>query len=227
VRLAQELRIPKIIVPEAAGVTCALGLLMADFRHDYSQTFFHPLKDILPESLLSEFIALEKKATAQMVHEGIPEKDIFFSRSANMRYQGQGYELEVPLLEKNYDKNDLLEICNEFGRLHKDAYGYIMSPESAELVNLRLTVIGRLSKPEIKTENYAGKDSNNALKETREVFMEGSYKMVPVYERKLLKFGNIIQAPAIVDQVDSTTVIFDGRASVDKYRNLIIDLKRS
>lgn len=227
IRLAQELKIPKIIVPEAAGVCCALGLLMADFRHDYSKTFFHPLKGLLPENLVSEFIILEKKATAQMIHERIPEKDIIYFRSADMRYQGQGYELEVPLPMKIYDENDLLDICNEFQYLHNNSYGYKMSPESAELVNIRLTVIGKLSKPEIKTENYAGEDSRMALKGNRKVFMDGSYRMVPIYDRKLLRFGNQIKAPAIVDQVDATTVIFDGRASVDQYRNLIVDMKRS
>ncbi len=101
VRLAQELNIPKIIVPEAAGVNCALGLLMADFRHDYSKTFLHLIKSLEPERLSLEFSTLEKKAFGQMVREGVPGKDIIFFRSADMRYQGQGYELEIPLPIKN------------------------------------------------------------------------------------------------------------------------------
>ncbi len=111
--------------------------------------------------------------------------------------------------------------------MHDDTYGYKMPFETAELVNLRLTAIGRLSKPVIKAEKYSGEDPAKALKGTREVYMDGTRKMVPIYERKLLKCGNQIEAPAIVEQVDSTTVIFEGHlASVDEYLNIIIEPRK-
>ncbi len=227
VTLAQELNIPRIMIPQGPGVNCALGLLMADFRHDYSQTFLHLLSSLDPGRLSGEYRALEARATEQMVSEGVPEKDIVFHRTADLRYHGQGYEMEVPLPNKNYQGDDLEAICREFGRIHQDQYGYTMRPETVEIVNLRLTALGLLSKPEIKKEALGQPDPSPALKGIRRVYMDGQFMEVPIFERKKLEGGNEIQSPAIVEQLDSTTVLFPGsRARVDPYRNLIIDSRR-
>ncbi|MBW1712024.1 MAG: hydantoinase/oxoprolinase family protein [Deltaproteobacteria bacterium] len=226
VKLAKELNIPRLMVPQGPGVNCALGLLMADFRHDYSQTFLRLASGLEPGQLTEEFGNLEAKATAQMTEEGLAEKDIVFFRSADMRYKGQGYELEVGLPNKDYQAPDLEAACQDLGRIHADNYGYAMDPETAEFVNLRLTAIGLLSKPEIKEETPAQPDSSPALKGRRRVYMDGRFMEVGVLERGRLKSGNQIQGPAIVEQPDSTTVLFPGsRAEVDKYRNLIISVE--
>jgi len=227
VKLAQELNIPKLIVPEGPGVNCALGLLMADFRHDYSQTFLHLLRTLDPLRLTQGFRVLEEKALEQMIHEGVPEKDVVLLRRLDLRYLGQGYELEVPAPNKNYEKGDLEALARELGRVHHEKYGYSMSPDTAEIVNLRLTAIGGLTKPEIKEESYAGKDPGAALKERRRIYMDGRFIETPIYERKRLKCGNEIKSPAIIEQLDSTTVLFEGyNATVDRYRNLIIERER-
>jgi len=226
VKLAQELNIPKIIVPEAPGVNCALGLLMADFRHDYSHTFLHPIRDLDPIRLTEEFKALEEQAGKQMTGEGVPEEDIVFHRSGDLRFFGQGYELNVPLAGKDYKRRDLEEIGSNFAEVHEEQYGYSMPPETVQIVNLRLTAIGLLSKPVLEEEGEAGPDPGVALKDTRLVFMEGKQVAVSVFDRKGLRCGNKIEAQAIFEQVDSTTVLFTGyRASVDRYRNLIIEKK--
>jgi len=223
VKLAQELNIPTVVVPPGPGVNCAFGLLMADFRHDYSQTFLHIVSSLDPARLSSEYHALEAKATAQMVEEGVPAKDIVFRRAADLRYRGQGYEIERPLPNKEYGLADLLDICRDFGRAHHDSYGYSLDPETVEVVNLRLTATGLLEKPDVREEIRGGVDPGKALKGTRRVYMDGEFLGVPVYERKQLACGNVIESPAIVEQADSTTVLFKGsRAAVDTYRNLMI-----
>jgi N-methylhydantoinase A len=227
VKLAQELNIPRLIVPEGPGVNCALGLLMADFRHDYSQTFLHLLRTLDPATLSQGFRILEEKALRQMIHEGVPEKDVLLLRSLDLRYLGQGYELEVPAPNKEYQKEDLGALGLDLSRVHHDKYGYSMSPETVEIVNLRLTAIGGLSKPEIKEEADAGRDPRGALKEHRRIYMDGKFVEVPIYERRKLKCGNGIKGPAIIEQLDSTTVLFEGYdAAVDRYRNLIIERER-
>lgn len=226
VQLAKELNIPKLIVPENPGVNCALGLLMADFRHDYSQTFLRSLWSLEPIHLISEFQNLEQKAIKQLSSEGVSQKDILLLRSMDLRYLGQGYELELPIPSKDYIKNDLEYFCQEFSKLHKEKYGYSMPDNTVEIVNLRLTAIGALPKPTIKEETFVSQDPSGAFKGKRKIFMEGNFIEAPIYERKMLKCGNQIEAPAIIEQYDSTTVLFPGYiAFVDKYRNLIIELK--
>jgi len=227
VKLAQELSIPKLIIPEGPGVNCALGLLMADFRHDYSQTFLHSLWKLEPTRLTAGFHILEKKAMEQMIREGVPGKDVFLQRSLDLRYLGQGYELEILAPNEDYDKKDLESLCYEFSRVHNEKYGYTMAENTVEIVNLRLTAIGGLSKPVIKEESPGGKDPKEALKGKRRVYMDGNFIEAPIYERKKLNCGNEIEAPAIIEQFDSTTVLFPGyKVFVDKYRNLIIKLKK-
>jgi N-methylhydantoinase A len=224
VKLAQELNIPKLIVPEGPGVNCALGLLMADFRHDYSQTFLHLFKTLDPTRLTQGFKILEEKAVKQMVDEGVPKKDVKLLRSLDLRYLGQGYELEIPAPNKNFIKKDLETLAQELGRVHQEKYGYSMSPDTVQIVNLRLTAIGGLSKPEIKKETPNGRDPKAAFKEKRRIYMEGRFTQAPIYERKKLRYGNYIKAPAIIEQLDSTTVLFEGYGmTVDQYRNLIIE----
>lgn len=227
VRLAQELNIPRLVIPEGPGVICALGLLMADFRHDYSQTFLHSLWTIETSRLISGFRALEKKAIEQMLKERVPEKDILLLRSMDLRYLGQGYELELPIPNRDYNKKDLESFCHEFSRLHRERYGYAMAEDTVEIVNLRLTAIGGLSKPVIEEESPSGKDPKEALKGIRRIYMGGKFKDAAVYERKNLRCGNEIAPPAIIEQLDSTTVLFPGyKAFVDKFRNLIIELQK-
>jgi N-methylhydantoinase A len=224
VKLAQELNIPKLIVPEGPGVNCALGLLMADFRHDYSQTFLHLLKTLDPARLTQGFQVLEEKALDQMVHEGVPRKDVRLLRSLDLRYLGQGYELEIQAPNKNFVKKDLEDLAQGLGQVHWEKYGYRMSPDTVQIVNLRLTAIGGLSKPAMKKETPTGSDPKAALKAKRKIYMDGRFIQAPIFERKKLRCGNRIQAPAIIEQLDSTTVVSKGyKAAVDQYRNLVIE----
>jgi N-methylhydantoinase A len=228
VKLAQELNIPKVIVPEGPGVTCALGLLMADFRHDYSRTFLQAVRTLDPARLAGEFELLEERALRQMTQEGLAPGDVAFFRSIDGRYLGQGYELEVPVPIGKYGQADLAEICESFSRAHADLYGYRMASDAVEIVNLRLTAIGMLSKPQMREEPDSGPDPAPALKGRRRAYLDGRFTDIPIYERKLLRCGNRIESPAVIEQLDSTTVLFDGyHARIDRYRNIIIELQRS
>ena len=226
VRLAQELNIPTALVPGGPGVTCALGLLMADFRHDYSRTFLAVVARLEPAALTAAFRELEGRASAQMQAEGVARDAIVFHRAADMRYQGQGYELAVPLPGRDYETPDLAAMARELGRIHAEGYGYAMAPETAEVVTLRLTAIGRRPKPEFRPAESGSADSQPALKGSRRVYMDARHRDVPVYERRRLEPGMRVAAPAIIEQFDSTTVLFEGYdLAVDPFRNLIIQRK--
>jgi N-methylhydantoinase A len=226
VALARELGIPTMLVPVGPGVTCALGLLTADFRHDYSRTFLALIDRLDPGALNAAFREMENKATAQMLSEGLSREAIVFHRTADMRYQGQGYELPVPLDGKDYQRADLEAMAGALGRLHREGYGYDMPPATAEIVTLRLTAIGGRRKPEFRREAAGTKESEPAKKGERRVYMDGRFRDIPVYDRSLLASGMRVAAPAIVEQFDSTTVLFEGYdLTVDNFRNLIIQRK--
>ena len=228
VKLAHDLGMRKVLIPFGPGVTCALGLLMADFRHDYSQTFISMVSALEPARLSAAFDELEARATEQMAAEGFASETVVFRRSADMRYAGQGYEIEVELPGGEYDCAMLASFCQSLGRQHRESYGYEMAAETAEIVTLRLTAIGQRVKPEFRQDTVGSSDPASALKGYRRVFMDGVFADIPVYERSKLQSGMCIPSVAIVEQVDSTTVLFPGYdLSVDAYRNLIIERRET
>ena len=223
VQLARELDIPEVIVPEAPGVNCALGLLMADFRHDYSQTLLAKLGELEPGRLNDGFVRLEAAATTQMLGEGLQPADIALQRGGDLRYAGQGYELQLPLPAGDFCAQGLARLAAEFSKAHEDLYGYRMADAAVEIVNLRLTAVGLTARPKLREEIPAGADAAAAQRGIRRMYMEGQYREVAVYDRTRLRCGNRLISPAVVEQADSTTVVFPGyRAEVDRCRNLII-----
>jgi N-methylhydantoinase A len=225
VRLAQELGIPLVVVPESPGVACALGLLMADFRHDYSQTFLRRLTDLDPAQLDEAYAALEGRATRQMAAEGLAPEAIAFRRSADLRYAGQGYELEVTVPAGPYHASSLTALAEAFGRLHRQQYGYAMAPHTVEMVNLRLSAVGLRPKPALRAEVSGPPDPADACTGRRRIYMDGAFLDAPVYARARLRCGMRVDGPAIVEQADSTTVLPPGSwGLVDRYRNLLIHI---
>ena len=227
--LAEELRIPTVVVPISPGVNSALGLLIADFRYDYSQPFLKKTQDIRLDSFNQGFKDLEAKATQQMMEEKIPREDRVILRSVEMRYSGQGYELEVPVPNGTLTRKDLKRISDTFHQTHRQLYGYASPQETTEFVYLRIAALGKIPKPKFKKEKEGDHKPARALKGKRKVFVQGKYVSPPIYERALLRPADKIQGPAIIEQMDSTTFLSYGhRAQVDPYLNLIVTIgKRS
>lgn len=225
VKLAKELNIPKVIVPVGPGVTCALGLLMADFRHDYSQTFLARVQELEPSGLSAAFAAIEAKAVAQMEHEGVPAGHVTFRRSIDMRYSGQGFELEVKAPNGDYTQADLDALCVSLGEAHTDQYGYARDAEHAEMVNLRVVATGALPKPDIPR-NAAGDAGAPEPREMRRAYFEGACVDTAIYARHTMRPGMCVTGPAIIEQLDSTTVVLPGcDAVLDEYNNIVIHVR--
>jgi N-methylhydantoinase A len=236
VELAEELDIPRVVVPIAPGVTSALGLLLADFRRDYVRTYLHRLEEIKLNELEKVYTKLTEEARETMLAEGILAAEMTMSRSVELRYFGQGYELEVGVPDSNISKNWLDVIAQRFHQLHQQMYGFSHPEEPVELVNLRLAVVARLPHPEFNRESSGISDAKAALtggfstqittKGKRKVFLKGKFTDTAIYDREQLQPGDVLEGPSIIEQKDSTTLIFAGQsASVDEYRNLLIDVK--
>ncbi|MDP6778421.1 MAG: hydantoinase/oxoprolinase family protein [Candidatus Latescibacteria bacterium] len=220
--LAEELAIPEVVVPFAPGVNCAYGLLMADFRQDHVRTHVAGLADTSPNELSGLYSEMAKEARQRMKGD-VPGKSIVITRSLDMRYHGQGYELEVPVPDGRITRKSLADIERKFHALHRRSYGFDNRDEATELVNLRITATGLLPKPKLRREKEGDRNPGRALKERRRVFLKGRHHDVPIYDRNRLNPGARMRGPAIIEQRDSTILVFPRqRARIDRYRNLII-----
>ena len=223
-QLASELQIPRLLVPPAPGVSSALGLLTADFRHDYVRTVLWKTAQIGSRDLHRVLKELKEEAVAQMRGENVDPSTLIYLPSADLRYQGQGYSLEVRFsLEEIQTGNALQTLEKRFHRLHRSFYGYSTEVAATEIVNVRQIVISKLPSPRFHQEVQASKDSSEALKGTRSVFFEDRFRDFNLYERDRLLYGNELTGPAIVEQRDSTTLVLPGqKATVDAFGNLIL-----
>ena len=223
-RLAAELDIPTVLVPMSPGTTSAMGLLVTDIKHDYSTTLIQGT-DTLDMMLVDRhFRDMMRMGERVLLSEGSAHASIEFERRVDMRYVGQSYELSIPWGDGRLE--DVLDrMLADFHAEHERAYGFAAPAEPVEFVTLRLTAIGTIAKPRLRELPAGSGDATAALRAVRQVcFAEaGGFVDCPSYDRYRLPAGAVIDGPAIVEEMDSTTVIHPGyRARVDRYGNLLI-----
>jgi N-methylhydantoinase A len=223
-KLAIDTEVPLTIVPMSPGITSALGLLVTDLKHENSRTRINRVADSVPaevEAILDELEALGRDALEK---EGVPESEMDFERHADVRYVGQSYELSVELAAGTITQSTLDGVTADYHVAHERAYGHNAPEEPVEFVNMRVAARGEIARPNLK-EVARGTGSDGATKETRDAYFAESGGLVPtpVFDRYQLGEGDSIAGPAIVEEVDSTTVIHPGTAAtVDAVGNLLI-----
>lgn len=215
--LAKLLNIPKVFVPQNAGILSAMGMLMADIIKDYSFTVMRNQLNTTKEELSRFFNDLEQKGTQDLLDEGIPEKSLVLERFLDMRYEGQSYEIIVPFCD------DYIE---DFHRNHEKTYGYRNDDQIVEIVNIRLRARGIPDKPRFqKAEKVEEQPSDEAFLGVRKVVFDQKVTKTQILVRDKLLSGNTIEGPAIVIEYSSTIVIPPfAKASVDEYGNMILEI---
>lgn len=224
-RLAAEMEMPATVIPMSPGITSSLGLLVTDLLHEYSTTMIRRVDLADAAAVEAVFRNLEGQARSVLAREGISAGQMSFTRRVDMRYVGQSYELTVLLPSRPLDQSDFPGILEDFHREHDRAYGFSAPEEPAELVILRLSATGEIAKPSHRELNGVGGPAPAAQKSRRPVYFEegGGYVSCPIYDRYLLGSGVIVQGPAVVEEMDSTTLIHPGyQARVDRFGNLIL-----
>ncbi|MBR2748332.1 MAG: hydantoinase/oxoprolinase family protein [Firmicutes bacterium] len=220
--LIEEMNIKKALVPKAPGLLAAYGLLTENMRRDFVQTRVMNLDAESMASFRSQFTALEKEAEKWYAQENIPMDKRGKEYFLDMRYQGQNHEIRVPV---DIDAiTDEKELRAAFIKTYERLYSF-SSDDAVQIVNFGLSAIGNIILPLVNEEAYAGEDPSKAIIGSRRVYEGGGcFKDYTLYDRDLLGNGNIINGPAIVEQMDSTTVILANQyAVVDKYLNMIIE----
>jgi N-methylhydantoinase A len=227
-RLAVELDIPTVLVPMSPGTTSAMGLLVTDLKHDYSTTLIQRADRLDVEMVSRLYREMEDRGKKALLAEGMEHSSIGFERQVDMRYVGQSYELSIPLGDGKVE--DALEpMLQRFHEEHDRSYGFAASDEPVEIVTLRHTAVGSIAKPKLHELPERNGDVSAARRAVRQVFFAeaGGFVDCPSYDRYQLASGGVIEGPAIVEEMDSTTVIQPGfLAEVDRYGNLLIRAKK-
>ena len=231
VRLAEQAGIPRVLIPQGPGTASALGLLVTDVRMEGSSTLIIRSDEIEHSRIASEFDRLE--AAGREAHSvaasasGTP----LFERTIEMRYWGQSFELSVPAPSSStIDQAWMNELTESFHDAHEMAYGFRAKDEPVELVNLRLTTIGKIVRPQMQKLKSIGTDVFVAFKGERPVYFaensgEKGVVQTPVYDRSKLPAGAVFEGPAIIEEPDCTTVIHPAwTVTVDEFGNLEIEI---
>jgi N-methylhydantoinase A len=223
-RIAEDLGIAGVIVPLYPGVYSAMGLVMSDVKHDYIRSRLTALDKVTAAEINAVFAGLAEQAQAELLSESFSRDDIAIEYALDMRYAGQGYEMtigcEAPLAE-----SALGRLRQKFDAEHKQTFGHAAPDETVEIVSYRLRGIGRV--PPIKLPRFepTGKSLQGALREHRPARFNGVTIDCPVYQRDGLDVGIGFEGPAIIDQLDCTTVIPPGHtARVDEYKNILVSI---
>ena len=226
-RLARELEISRILVPRNPGILCAMGLLLTDLRADFAVTRLAVLGASALVLVRDAFRDLDAMATAWFEAEGISLPDRGTARTVDMRYAGQNYELPIALPDGAIDVATLGALAGRFAEAHRRMYGFVAEEDPVQLVTFRVEASGRVPKATFAAGADAGPDASGAVVGSRAVWLQeaGGFVDCPVYDRDLLRNGNCFAGPAIIEQMDATTVVPPGwTARVEPFLNVVLEL---
>lgn len=223
--LAKEVGFPTVLIPEVPGVFSAYGLLIADIRHDFVRSHVTKAGSADLKVLDHFYSEMETLAEEAMTQDAIDLEDREFIRTADVRYVGQAYEVNVPLPVGPVSAELVSGLIEKFHAEHQRQFAHSSPEDPVEIVNLRLVAIGRVQAPELQRPEVG--DTSPEPTEHRQVYFESFEDFVacPIYDRAGLTPGTDIEGPVIVEQLDCTTVVHPGqRLTVDEWGNLAISL---
>jgi N-methylhydantoinase A len=224
-RLAELLDIPAVVIPLTPGVLSTSGLLSTDLKNDYVQTCYQQGPQIDLARLTTVYADLEAQALAWLRSEQVPSEAQQLIYAADLRYAHQSFELTCPLPAGQVTYALVQDLVAAFHREHRRLYSYDLPNAPVELVNLRVTAIGLLPKLQPQMVSASASNLEDAVAAVRPVYFDQMRGFVetPCYTRARLGPGMTFEGPAIVDQDDTTTVIFPNfHARVDPVGNLIL-----
>ncbi|MDB5571093.1 MAG: hydantoinase/oxoprolinase family protein [Hyphomicrobiales bacterium] len=228
--IAREIGMGRVIVPRAPGHFCAFGMLFSDLRYDYVRTWPARLANLSFEAMDAVYEELIANGRAALERGGAGDLKVNVVRWADMRYVGQEHAVTIELPPALLRKQDRTGVKQRFDAEHQLRYGTCAPKEAAEIVSLRVTVSGVMKKPALEEITRGTRTpSGSASRGARPVYYDGRKAPVrtPVFARDLLRAGNKIAGPALIEEHASTTVVFPGDTlSVDKFGNLVIEIGR-
>jgi N-methylhydantoinase A len=228
VEVAKMLEIPEVIVPPYPGITSAMGLLTTDLKYDVTRTQFQVSGNIDLKRINDDIRVMESELSAQFAADRIASGDVSFQRIGDLRYVGQGYELKIAFPAGEVTEQGMADTFAAFHRTHAAEYGHAFTASPIEIVNLRVSGIGKMPKITKLKPPTGGSLEEALVRSAPSVFrVDGKLETVdtPVYRRTALPVGERFSGPAVILQKDSTTVMPPGTSAiVDASGNILITL---
>lgn len=209
VAIAEELEIPRVLVPLGPGNFAAFGSLISDIRRDYVKTRTMNVTNDSWDKVDSAFQEIEAQATRDLLDEGVPHGRIQLRRSAGMRFLGQSWELNVDLASAGESADHLI---THFRDVHERRFGH-REGDTVEIVNFRITAIGLVDRPTLDRLE-AREPHGDAVMRWRDVYFNGSFMRTPVIRRDRLVLGEEVIGPAVIEESGSTIVMAPGWKAV-------------
>jgi N-methylhydantoinase A len=229
--VARELRIAKVVIPRAPGHFSAYGMLVADLRRDFVNTWFTPLADASFPTMESIYGEMERRGREAVQQSRVAVAGLAVTRAADMRYVGQEHAVTVELPIELFHSEDRAGIKKRFDAVHETRYGYSAPGEKAEIVSLRSATTGLMRKPSFEPIATGDADPpSSAFRGKRPVYFAeaGRHVDTPTYDRTKLLAKNRIAGPALIEEYASTTVVHPGDVvTVDAFGDLVIEILRS
>jgi len=220
--LAERLRMPTVIVPHAAGVLSAFGLLGADVKHAFVKTDLQRQGAFDWERINHTYDGFRAEARRRLRQDGVEPQRTTFKPSMDLRYRGQSFELELSVPDRALVAEDFADMAARFHREHLRAYGHADPQEPLELVSVRLQALGALSKPNFLPQPPAKRTPSPAGR--RRVYFEAvGWCDCPYYAREDVSYPAQLEGPAVVEGADSTVVLPPAwRLSVERYGHALL-----
>ena len=223
-KLAEAASIRQILIPPAPGVLSAMGLMLAPIQHEAMTSFEVAAADASPSDLATRFAELDAACRAKMLDDGVDPADTTIEYRTEMRYIGQSHELEVTI--RRGDADAIGGAVEAFHDAHLRAYSHCDRNSATEFVTVRSV---HYKESEESTLLAAGAEPDAAAPphRVREACLDSAegLQAVPIYQRGDLSVGFELTGPAIIEQADTTTLVYPGHhASIDRYRNILIDV---
>jgi N-methylhydantoinase A len=226
--VATILDVPEIVVPLGAGVTSALGFLVAPFAFDFVRSLYAPLDALDWDAANGLLHEMEAEGAETLAAAGVPRDAMAFRRTVEMRYRGQGHEVSVPLPDGELSPTTQPALEAAFEEVYKRLYGRTAAGVALEALTWRVVANGPRPDITLAAEDGGASDAASAIKGERPIYLPDrrDFVTVPVYDRYRLGPGASFTGPAVVEERESTAIIGGGRTEIDRYRNLIVTLNR-
>ena len=207
--IADELGIPRVLVPRHPGVTAALGLLLSDVRHDLRLSWIRPTAELDPAELDDALSAIEDDARGRLAAAGHLDGSADVAFELDMRYRGQAYNLTVPIAPRPVSAATVADAEAAFAEAHRQAYDYTPSVRETEIVTVRARATGAVPRRAWSAPGASGAPPPPPLRR-RDVWTDGSPRSHAVVEREALAPGARVGERTIVEQEDATVVVPGG-----------------
>ena len=216
----------RLLVPRHPGILCALGLLSTEQRYDFVRTCVQRAASYDLARITAVFDELRREARARLEAERVPSERQRIALAADLRYQRQGVELTVPLQAASataITEPDIDDLVEAFHVMHQRLYTFADRDAGVEIINLRVHATGLMPKAMVPRLDAAPNAVPAVQAERAVTFDAGPAYKVPVYRRESLLAGHRVLGPAVVDQLDTTTIVFPEQCGeVDQFGNLVI-----